>query len=98
MWKSEACNALRQGKRLELRYDGYFRVVEVHAVGTSAESNDIMRVWQVRGGSESNEPVGWKLMRLDEALGARVTDEKSEAPRSGYKRGDKVMQFIDCQI
>lgn len=57
-----------------------------------------MRVWQVRGGSNSNERVGWKLLRLDEAIAAHVINEKSEAPRHGYKRGDKAMAFIDCQI
>ena len=98
MWKSVASDALRQGKCLELRYDGFFRIVEVHAVGTSEQGNDLMRVWQVRGGSVSNERSGWKLFRLDEAFSAHLTDEKSEAPRRGYKRGDKAMRFIDCQV
>lgn len=98
MWKSQACDALRQGKRLELRYDGFTRIVEVHAVGTSEEGHDLMRVWQVRGGSVSNERIGWKLFRLDETFSPHLTDEKSEAPRKGYKRGDKAMRFITCQI
>jgi hypothetical protein len=98
MWKLEACSALRLGKCLELRYDGFTRTVEVHAVGTSEEGRDLMRVWQVRGGSVSNERTGWKLLRLDEAFGASITNEKSEAPRYGYKRGDKAMRFIDCEV
>jgi hypothetical protein len=93
-----ACKALRDGKRLELRYDGFSRVVEVHVVGTDTAGNQAMRVWQVRGGSNSNEPVGWKLFRLDEAFSAFVTDEKSEAPRVGYKRGDKAMRIIRCEV
>lgn len=92
------CEALRLGKCLELRYDGYVRVVEVHAVGVTEESHDIMRVWQVRGGSNSGERQGWKLMRLDETFSTHVIDEKSSAPRAGYKREDKVMAFIRCQI
>jgi hypothetical protein len=98
MFASEACEALNSGRCLELRYDGYTRVVEVHAVGTSTAGNPVMRVWQVRGGSVSNEPVGWKLMRLDEARSVQVLDEKSAAPRPGYKPGDKGMTSILRQI
>lgn len=93
-----ACEALRSGKRLELRYDGYSRIVEVHAVGVTQDGNGIMRVWQVRGGSNSGERQGWKLFRLDEAFSAHMIDEESEAPRRGYARGDKVMRTISCQI
>ena len=98
MWMDTACAALQQGRRLELRYDGYTRIVEVHAVGVSSARHAAMRVWQVRGGSVSGERSGWKLMRLDEALSAHIIDEPSEAPRSGYKRGDKDLVRIHCQI
>lgn len=74
------------------------RVVEVHVVGADAKGHDLMLVWQVRGGSNSNKRSGWKLLRLDEAFAAQMIDEKSEAPRIGYKRGDNPMRFIDCQL
>jgi hypothetical protein len=98
MWAQTACEALAAGCVLQLQYDGYFRMVEVHAVGITKDSNEIMRVWQVSGGSVSNEPVGWKLLRLDEATGAVVTKERSAAPRHGYKRGDPIMRRILCQL
>jgi len=98
MYATTACEALHAGKCLELRYSGFSRVVEVHAVGVSTADNHVMRVWQTRGGSVSGERVGWKLMRLDEALSAHVIDEPSEAPRTGYKRGDVAMKMIKCQL
>lgn len=98
MYAATACDALNRGLCLELRYDGFSRVVEVHAVGTTKDGNDIMRVWQVRGGSNSGERQGWKLMRLDEALSAHVIDEKSKAPRTGYNRSDKHIAWLRCQI
>jgi hypothetical protein len=57
-----------------------------------------MRVWQISGGSVGNEPVGWKLLRLDEATGAVVTHERSLAPRTGYSAGDPIMKVITCQL
>jgi len=98
MWIDTACRALRDGKCLELSYDGFSRIVEVHAAGISNDNQAIMLAYQVRGGSKSNEPVGWKIMHLNEALNARLTDEDSNAPRRGYKRGHKAFRSFNCQL
>lgn len=98
MLNSTACDALAKGRCLEIRYDGFVRVVEVHACGTSTAGSFVMRVWQVRGGSVSGERSGWKLLRLDETRGLFLLDETSHAPREGYKRNDRDMVRIFCQI
>ena len=98
MWMDLACKALREKRVFELRYDGFSRCVEVHAVGYSKTGEALMRGWQVRGGSSSGETVGWKLMRLQEANGAALADEPSNAPRPGYKRGDIAMARIVCEV
>lgn len=92
------CQALQQGRILELQYDGYSRCVEVHAVGISKAGHQVMACWQTSGGSSSGEQVGWKLMRLDEVRGAVVSDQASAAPRNGYRSGDKRMQRIICEL
>ncbi len=79
--------AVASGHCLEVRYDGYVRIVEVHACGWTKEGHAVMRVWQVRGGSVSNEPVGWKLLRLDETVGLVLLNELSAAPRQGLQTG-----------
>jgi hypothetical protein len=99
MYSATPCDALNAGQCLELRYDGFSRIVEVHAVGLSREGHWLMRVWQVRGGSVHSEPIGWKLMRLDEGFSAHLLNEKSMAPRPAYKRGDRAMSGgIKCQL
>lgn len=98
MWIDTACRALRESRVLELRYDGYSRCVEVYAVGYTKTGEPMMRAWQVRGGSTSGEKVGWKLMRLTEALDAVISHETSDAPRKGYKRGDPALERIVCEL
>jgi hypothetical protein len=98
MWASTASEALIARKCLNILYDGYSRVVEIHAVGTTTAGHPVARVWQVRGGSASGERIGWKLLRLDEARAVELLNEISAAPRPGYKRGDRDMFRIDCQI
>jgi hypothetical protein len=93
-----ACHAIQSAKCLEIRYDGYSRVVEVHAVGLTKDGNAVMRVWQVRGGSAGGESVGWKLLRLEEVSGATMLDEHSAAPRTGFKRRDKAIARMICEI
>lgn len=92
-----ACQALRDRKCLELRYDGWSRIVEVHAAGFTKEGNGVMRVWQTQGGSKSGVK-GWKLLRLDEVVSGHICADSSNAPRLGYKRGDKAMSRIVCQL
>lgn len=92
------CEALRLGRCLEVRYDGYVRIVEVHVVGFSRDGHGLMRVWQIRGGSVSGEPAGWKLLRLEEVVSYGITSIPSKAPRPGYSNVDPAMPLIECQV
>jgi hypothetical protein len=93
-----ACDALHAGQRLLIVYHGFSRLVEVHAVGYTEEGHAVMLVWQVGGGSLSNRPVGWKLLRLDEISSYRIAGEPSAAPRPGYNGGGKAMATMLCRL
>lgn len=92
------CDAIASLQRLYVTYDGYVRLVEPHAYGVTRENKDVMRVWQVAGGSVHGEPAGWKLLRLDEAFSIRAAGEAFQEPRPGYKRGDTAMRYIYAQL
>lgn len=93
-----ACEAIASTRCLELQYDGFTRVVEVHCVGTTTAGNSAMRVYQIRGGSVSGEPVGWKMLTFDKTFSTRILEEESAAPRAGYKQGDRGMQVIVAEV
>ena len=90
--------AIKEKKCLELRYDGFTRIVEVHIVGVKQKGGEAMSVWQLRGGSVSGERTGFKIFDLDETFSAHVIDEKSQAPRLGYNRADKAFKVVYAQV
>jgi hypothetical protein len=92
-----ACRAIRGGRCLELSYAGHERVVEVHVAGFTGDGEPLLRVWQVRGGSISGQPTGWKMLHLDRVGNARLSFERSQAPRDGYQTHDPVISRIMCQ-
>ncbi len=91
-----ACDAIDQGKCLELVYENFSRIIEVHRVGISPAGAHIVSGWQIRG--PRNERVGWKLLNLDEPLSLHLTDIPSQAPRPDYRRGAKQFVGILSQL
>jgi hypothetical protein len=91
-----ACRALKSGKCLEIQYEAFRRIIEVHRVGISAKGEYILSGWQILG--PAPERVGWKLVNLDEPLLVRVTDIPSQAPRPDYRRGIKRFTECFCQL
>lgn len=96
LWIDQASEALRSGLALDLRYDGFDRRVEVHAIGYGKAGHPVMRAWQT--GGTKRERIGWKLLRLDEPREATLSDEPSKAPRRGYRRGDVAMERIVSEV
>ena len=95
---AQACEAIATARRLALSYAGHDRVVEVHVAGYTRQGEPLMRAWQVRGGSESGEPVGWKTFDLLRVTSLRLSPERSRAPRDGYQRIDPAIHRIVCQV
>ena len=50
--KSELLDAIDTKNVVELRYHGYARTVEPHAYGRDKNGDEILRCFQVSGGSE----------------------------------------------
>lgn len=88
---------IQKRQKLELRYSGYSRTVEPHAYGRDKDGEEILRCYQVSGGSVSGERVGWKILKVHEVFSLSLLSEKFNA-RVGYKRGDKAMEYIFAQL
>lgn len=92
-----ASEALRASRLLDLRYEGFTRRVEVHAIGYSKTGRALMRAY-VQGGSRRTERKGWRLLDLAEVQEAALLDQASSAPRRGYRRNDPGLERIVCEL
>ena len=91
------CEAIQDQLVLELRYHGYSRLVEPHAYGRDKNGDEIVRCYQISGGSESGERIGWKLLKVGEVFSLSTTSDQFRA-RAGYRRNDKAIEYVFCQI
>ena len=96
----ELCDILSLRKVVRISYNGQIRNVEIHAVGKNRNTgNELVRVYQIFGGSNSGNYIGWKLMKVHKIHDLTILATKSKAPRSGYQRNDKHMtEGVYCQI
>lgn len=90
--------AIRTQHLLTFNYDGYIRTVEPHTYGTDRKGNRALRAYQVGGGSESGERIGWKIFHERDMTGLAVLPHSFQGPRSGYKRADQLFARIEAQL
>lgn len=93
----EIREAIENRRLLEFRYDGGVRVVEPHCYGITSAGNEGLRAYQVSGHSTSGK-MGWKMFDLANASAITILDQNFDGPRPGYKRNDRQMKRIICQL
>lgn len=85
--------AIQNQTCLRIWYEPGERLIEPHTLGRGSDGQLLLRAYQVSGASASGEHEHWKLFRVDRMRDAARDDTPSEAPRPGYKRGDKIMKL-----
>jgi len=92
------CQAINEMKVLTFYYNGHQRVVEPHAHGLSTAGNEVMRCYQIRGGSVSGNVPAWKMMTTNKISSLSISEEGFSGPRHGYNKGDRGMSTIFCEL
>lgn len=91
-------NAIQNKQLLSFIYDGYPRVVEPHTYGLDKKGHPALRAYQIRGGSDSNEYIGWKIFHVDEIRNLSVLQEHFTHARLEYKRNDSAFTSVYAQL
>lgn len=90
----EICEAISDQRVIHFSYKGKVRTVEPHTLGYDSKGTQTLCGWQRSGGSGED----WRDFHISEIVGLVVTEEEFAGPRAGYKRGDRTLQRITCQL
>jgi hypothetical protein len=86
-------DAIRDRRRLRFTYNGTTRLAEPQCYGASAKGTELLRAYQVEGGSNPEA-----LFDVSKVTGLVVLDENFEQPGPNYRKGDSAMKEIFCQL
>jgi hypothetical protein len=87
-------SAVEKHEVLRFVYKGGERIVEPQAFGLDWDGDDVLRAYQISGGSESGEPVGLKLFHVAEMSGLRKTGKNFGNARPEHNPNDSAMRTI----
>jgi hypothetical protein len=90
--------AIQNKQLLSFSYDGFPRTVEPHTYGLDKKGHPALRAYQIKGGSESGEYIGWKIFHVNEIHNLSVLQEHFAHARSDYKRNDSFFYSINAQL
>jgi len=96
--KDIICDAIKNKKLLQFRYDDRVRVVEPHLLGRNTAEHDVLSAYLVRGYTESDARPLWRLYLMREMKQLSVLDESFSEPRKDYNPKDQRMERIYCRL
>lgn len=94
----DICAAIHERMLICFEYDGHPRVVVPAAFGSHASTgNLVLRGYQVGGSSSTRTPPLWNLF-LVEKMGLELEGGAFADDPPGYRKGDKRISPIQCEL
>ena len=98
--KALITEAIKNKNILQFMYDDKLRIVEPHVFGTSTkeDSSDLLRAYQIMGGSNSDNDLGWRLFSIDKINDINLSENTFDVARKYYNPDDSAMEEIYINI
>jgi hypothetical protein len=95
----DLCTAINERRLIGFFYKGHQRVLKPAAHGPHKTTRTpVLRAYQVGGERNTGETPGWGMYDLNDVQGLTVLEETFEDNPPGYRRGDKHILPIHCEL
>ncbi len=92
------CDAIAEGRLLRFRYSALVRIVEPYSHGFNLKRREVLRGFQIRGGSQSGEEIGWKFFLVERMTDVAVLSSSFRNARPGSAEAANELIIIHCQM
>ena len=90
--------AIKEKRLLSFIYEEQPRVVEPHWYGLTIAGHEALCCYQVRGKGIHLDGDPWDVMLTSKMSSLALLPDTFSTPRPGYKRRDKRMVIIYCEL
>lgn len=95
---SPICSAIGTRRLVAFTYGGHKRVVEPYTYGLLRDGRRALCGYQIRGGSGSGSPAGWRTFDGAKMRGLVMLPGHFPGSRKEYRRGDRAFARIFCEV
>ncbi len=94
----ELQRAIARRQRLRVWYEPGSRVIEPHCLGYDRAGDLLLRAYQTRGASRSDESEHWKMLRVDRLHAIEETGEVFARPRPDFNPDDPIIRRVIASV
>jgi predicted DNA-binding transcriptional regulator YafY len=91
--KNLICNAIKNKQRIKFQYNNKTRIVEPQCYGVGNKGTELLRGYQIKGGTQPEPLFDVSKIEALELLG-----EYFKKPGPNYKKSDSAMKIIFCEL
>lgn len=95
---AEISSAIANRHLLAFSYGDYPRIVEPHTFGIIRGGRHALCGFQVGGGSQSGQGIGWKTFYVADMSGPTELKRSFARPRPEYRKGDRGFATILTEL
>jgi hypothetical protein len=88
------CDAIKNKQRLQFNYNTKIRVVEPQCYGIGYKGSELLRAYEVEGDVKKSN----KLYTLLDTSSLVALQQFFTEPGPNYRKGDKAMKTIFCEL
>ncbi|BBB91870.1 MAG TPA: hypothetical protein PKA28_08120 [Methylomusa anaerophila] len=90
-------SAILENQVLKFDYEGGVHTVEPFCYGVSSVGEPVLQAYQIAGGNNPNDAIGWRLFKVSGMTNIATIDKKFNPRKDGYSSNPAISKIF-CAV